>query len=89
MITFVYIVAASVSVWLAFVPWMILCELKRQGKERRADALKIISLLAAEANREAIPRPPCPTPPEFRPPSTPGLNLHNPKAHPLRFLRRA
>ena len=50
MITLVYIVAAVLSVWLAFVPLMILNELKRQGEERRSEALKIISLLVRIAD---------------------------------------
>ena len=43
---------AAVVLWLilAFMPWMIYGELKRQGKAREEEALKIISLLVRIAD---------------------------------------
>lgn len=42
---------AVVGVILVFMPWMIYNELRRQGEARRAEALKIVSLLSALSNR--------------------------------------
>lgn len=42
---FLCVAAVTLGVILAFMPWLIHDELKRQGKERRDEALKIISLL--------------------------------------------
>lgn len=41
----IYFAAAVLGLILAFMPWMIYNELKRQGEARRDEALKIISLL--------------------------------------------
>ncbi len=46
LITMAWIIGIIWSVWVALLPWHILCELKRQGAAREAEALKIISLLA-------------------------------------------
>ncbi len=46
----IYLAAAVVGLILAFMPWFIYAELKRQGKAREEEALKIISLLARIAN---------------------------------------
>lgn len=42
----IMIAAAVLGCVLAFMPWLIYAELKRQGKAREAEALRIISLLA-------------------------------------------
>lgn len=51
MITLIYLAAAILGLILAFMPWLIYNELKRQGEARREEALKIISLLSSLANR--------------------------------------
>ncbi len=45
----IYFAAAVLGMILAFMPWLIYNELRRQGEERRAEALKIISLLGRVA----------------------------------------
>lgn len=49
--SFIYFAAAVVGLILAFMPWLIYAELKKQGEERRAEALKIISLLGRTAGQ--------------------------------------
>lgn len=42
----IYSAAAVLGLILAFMPWFIYAELKRQGKAREEEALKVITLLA-------------------------------------------
>ena len=45
LISVLCVCGAVVSGWLAFVPWNILKELRRQGEVREQNDLKIIGLL--------------------------------------------
>lgn len=60
MLTTAFLLAYIVlAVWLLFIPWFIYREIQRQGKDRAAEALKVIALLrilnGVEADRTAPP----------------------------------
>ncbi len=59
--TMLWICGVAGSVWLAFVPWQILNEIRRQGAAREAEAVRITALLQMIARGD---RPAAFTPPE-------------------------